>query len=60
MKTALILFNRDLRVDDHPLESVRGRAILCPWAMDGFGRIDYPAPLVDHDEAAAAFKAHRE
>jgi hypothetical protein len=28
--------------------------------MDGFGRLDYPPPLVDHDEAAAAFRAHRD
>jgi deoxyribodipyrimidine photo-lyase len=42
------------------LESVRGRGIFEPWRMEGFGRLDYPPPLVDHDEAAAAFKAHRE
>jgi len=42
------------------LESVEGKAILRPWRMDGFERLDYPPPLVDHDEAAAAFKAHRE
>jgi deoxyribodipyrimidine photo-lyase len=41
------------------LESVRGKAIFRPWAMEGFERLDYPEPLVDHDEAAAAFKAHR-
>jgi deoxyribodipyrimidine photo-lyase len=41
------------------LESVRGKAIFRPWRMEGFERLDYPAPLVDHDEAAAAFKAHR-
>jgi deoxyribodipyrimidine photo-lyase len=41
------------------LESVRGKAILRPWRMEGFGRLDYPEPLVDHDEAAAAFRAHR-
>jgi deoxyribodipyrimidine photo-lyase len=41
------------------LESVRGKAIFRPWAMEGFERLDYPAPLVDHDEAAAAFKAQR-
>jgi hypothetical protein len=27
--------------------------------MEGFGRLDYPEPIVDHDAAAAAFKAHR-
>lgn len=42
------------------LESVRGKAIFRPWRMEGFERLDYPPPLVDHDEAAAAFKAHRE
>ena len=42
------------------LEGVRGKAIFEPWRMEGFERLDYPPPLVDHDEAAAAFKAHRE
>jgi len=42
------------------LESVRGKAIFEPWRMEGFGRLDYPPPLVDHDEATAAFKAHRD
>jgi deoxyribodipyrimidine photo-lyase len=41
------------------LESLRGRAIFRPWLADGFERLDYPPPLVDHDEAAAAFAAHR-
>lgn len=41
------------------LESVRGRAIFRPWLMEGFELLHYPEPLVDHDEAAAAFKAHR-
>jgi deoxyribodipyrimidine photo-lyase len=41
------------------LESVRGKAIFRPWLMEGFERLDYPEPLVDHDEAAAAFKAQR-
>ncbi len=41
------------------LESVRGKEIFEPWRMDGFERLDYPEPIVDHDEAAAAFKAHR-
>lgn len=41
------------------LESVRGKAIFEPWRMEGFERLDYPEPIVDHDEAAAAFKAHR-
>jgi deoxyribodipyrimidine photo-lyase len=42
------------------LEQVRGKAIFRPWRMEGFGRLDYPRPIVDHDEAAAAFKARRE
>jgi deoxyribodipyrimidine photo-lyase len=41
------------------LESVRGKAIFRPWLDEGFGRLDYPLPIVDHDEAAAAFRAHR-
>lgn len=41
------------------LESVEGKAIFEPWRAKGFDRLDYPPPLVDHDEAAAAFKAHR-
>lgn len=42
------------------LEPVRGKAIFRPWLMEGFDRLDYPEPIVDHDEAAAAFKALRE
>ncbi len=42
------------------LESVAGRAVHRPWLLDGFGKLDYPEPIVDHDEAAAAFRAHRE
>jgi deoxyribodipyrimidine photo-lyase len=41
------------------LESVRGKAIFRPWLMEGFSRLDYPVPIVDHDEAVAAFRAHR-
>jgi len=41
------------------LEPVRGKAIFEPWRMEGFERLDYPPPLIDHDEAAAAFRAHR-
>jgi deoxyribodipyrimidine photo-lyase len=41
------------------LESVRGKGIFEPWRMEGFDRLDYPPPLVDHDEATAAFKAAR-
>jgi deoxyribodipyrimidine photo-lyase len=42
------------------LESVRGKEILRPWLMEGFGRLDYPEPIVDHDDAVAEFKARRE
>jgi deoxyribodipyrimidine photo-lyase len=41
------------------LESVQGKAIFRPWLAEGFERLDYPEPIVDHDEAAAAFKAQR-
>ncbi|HET7444026.1 MAG TPA: deoxyribodipyrimidine photo-lyase [Solirubrobacterales bacterium] len=41
------------------LESVRGKAILRPWRMEGFDRLDYPAPIVDHDEAVAELRARR-
>jgi deoxyribodipyrimidine photo-lyase len=41
------------------LESLQGRDLLRPWRARGFNRLDYPAPLVDHDEAAAAFRARR-
>jgi deoxyribodipyrimidine photo-lyase len=41
------------------LESLGRREILRPWTAKGFGQLDYPEPIVDHDEAAAAFKAHR-
>jgi deoxyribodipyrimidine photo-lyase len=42
------------------LASVRGKAIFRPWLMEGFDELDYPEPIVDHDEAVAAFRAHRE
>ncbi len=41
------------------LEGVQGKAILRPWLSSGFDRLDYPAPIVDHNEAVAAFHAHR-
>jgi deoxyribodipyrimidine photo-lyase len=41
------------------LESLRGREIFRPWRSERFDRLDYPAPIVDHDGATAAFKAHR-
>jgi deoxyribodipyrimidine photo-lyase len=39
------------------LESVEGRAVHRPWRLEGFAKLDYPEPIVDHDEAAAAFRA---
>jgi deoxyribodipyrimidine photo-lyase len=41
------------------LEGVRGKAIFRPWEMEGFSQVDYPEPVVDHQEAAAAFQARR-
>lgn len=41
------------------LGSLQGRDVFRPWRAEGFGRLDYPEPLVDHDEAAAAFRARR-
>jgi deoxyribodipyrimidine photo-lyase len=41
------------------LEGIAGKAIHRPWLLDERGRPDYPRPIVDHDEAAAAFRAHR-
>ena len=42
------------------LESLQGKAIFRPWLAEGFERLDYAQPIVDHDEAAAAFKALRD
>ncbi|HEY2478159.1 MAG TPA: deoxyribodipyrimidine photo-lyase [Solirubrobacterales bacterium] len=42
------------------LASVRGKAIFRPWLMEGFEGLDYPAPIVDHDDAVAEFRARRE
>lgn len=41
------------------LESLEGKDVLRPWRAKGFDRLDYPEPIVDHAEAAAAFRAHR-
>jgi deoxyribodipyrimidine photo-lyase len=43
------------------LESVAGKAVHEPWRLDGRRRreLDYPEPIVDHDEAAATFLARR-
>jgi deoxyribodipyrimidine photo-lyase len=42
------------------LASVRGKAIFRPWLMEGFEDLDYPEPIVDHDDAVAEFRARRE
>jgi deoxyribodipyrimidine photo-lyase len=42
------------------LESVRGKAIFRPWLMEGFEDLDYPEPIVDHDDAVAEFRSRRE
>ncbi len=43
------------------LESVEGKAVHEPWRLDAPRRreFDYPQPIVDHDESAAAFLARR-
>ncbi len=41
------------------LEGIEGKAIHRPWLLEGFDRLGYPEPVVDHDEAAAAFRAQR-
>jgi deoxyribodipyrimidine photo-lyase len=43
------------------LEGVEGAAVHEPWRLDGARRrdLDYPEPIVDHEDAAAAFLARR-
>jgi deoxyribodipyrimidine photo-lyase len=43
------------------LETVAGKAVHEPWRLDGKRRreLDYPQPIVDHDDAAVAFLARR-
>jgi deoxyribodipyrimidine photo-lyase len=43
------------------LEEIEGRAVHEPWRLPARQRrqLDYPPPIVDHDEAAAAFQARR-
>jgi deoxyribodipyrimidine photo-lyase len=43
------------------LEAVEGGAVHEPWRLPAMQRrgLDYPAPIVDHDEAVAAFRARR-
>jgi deoxyribodipyrimidine photolyase len=58
VKTAVVLFNRDRRYLPEP-EPLEGRAIFRPWQAQGFERLGYPAPIVDHEEAAAELRAAR-
>jgi deoxyribodipyrimidine photo-lyase len=43
------------------LEAVAGKAVHEPWRLNSAQRrgLNYPAPIVDHDDAAAAFLARR-
>jgi deoxyribodipyrimidine photo-lyase len=41
------------------LAGIEGKAVHKPWLLSAQDRNGYPEPIVDHDEAAAAFKAHR-
>jgi deoxyribodipyrimidine photolyase len=43
------------------LEAIGGKAVHEPWRLDSARRrqLDYPRPIVDHDDAAAAFIARR-
>jgi deoxyribodipyrimidine photolyase len=43
------------------LEAVEGKAVHEPWRLDSARRrrLDYPEPIVDHDDAAATFLARR-
>ncbi len=41
------------------LAGVRGKAIFRPWLMEGFDALDYPEPIVDHDDAVAEFRSRR-
>lgn len=41
------------------LEGIEGKAIHHPWRLPARERCGYPDPIVAHDEAVAAFRAHR-
>ena len=43
------------------LSHIEGAAVHEPWKLCAEDRatLDYPAPIVDHDEAAARFRRHR-
>jgi deoxyribodipyrimidine photolyase len=54
VRSAIVLFNRDLRVHDHPALTAAGQtAEHEPSKRKG---VDYPEPIVDHGEAARAFR----
>jgi deoxyribodipyrimidine photo-lyase len=44
------------------VEGLEGKAVHQPWRLpaDARSALDYPEPMVDHDEAAAAFRAARD
>ncbi len=41
------------------LAAIGGRAVHRPWRLPAWQRNGCPDPIVDHDEAVAAFRAHR-
>lgn len=41
------------------LAAIEGKAVHRPWRLPKRERGGYPDPIVDHEEAVAAFKAHR-
>ncbi len=41
------------------LAAVEGKTVHRPWLLPAAERRGYPDPIVDHDEAVAAFRAHR-
>ena len=43
------------------LSGIEGAAVHKPWKLpeDRWAALDYPAPIVDHDEAAERFRAIR-
>ncbi len=41
------------------LGAIDGKAVHRPWELPARERRGYPDPIVDHEEAAAAFRAHR-
>jgi len=41
------------------LGAIEGKAVHRPWRLPVRERNGYPEPIIDHDEAVAAFRAHR-